>query len=76
MQFKDLPIGAKCRIKAFKAGSAEYRRRLLMLGISPGCTLEVVRIAPLGDPIEVRVRGCLISVRKDEADILDIEPMA
>ena len=47
-----------------------------MLGISPGCTLEVVRIAPLGDPIEVRVRGCLISVRKDEADILDIEPMA
>lgn len=76
MQFKDLPIGAKCRIKAFKAGSTEYRRRLLMLGISLGCTLEVVRIAPLGDPIEVRVRGCLISVRKDEADILDIEPMA
>ena len=36
---------------------------------------EVVRVAPLGDPIEIRIRGCLITVRKDEAEILDIDPI-
>ena len=46
-----------------------------MLGVTPGSTLEVIRVAPLGDPIELRIRGCLITVRKDEAEILDIEPI-
>ena len=53
----------------------EYRRRLLMLGVTPGSTVEIIRVAPLGDPIEIRIRGCLITVRKDEAEILDIEPI-
>ena len=51
----------------------EYRRRLLMLGATPGTPFEVVRIAPLGDPIEIRVRGSFISVRKDEAAIMEVE---
>ena len=50
----------------------EYRRRLLMLGATPGTSFEVVRIAPLGDPIEIRVRGSFISVRKDEAAIMEV----
>ena len=75
MQLKDMAIGAKGRVKAMTTSTPEYRRRLLMLGVTPGCTIEVVRIAPLGDPIEIRTRGCLISVRNDEAEILDIEPI-
>ena len=51
----------------------EYRRRLLMLGATPGAQFEVVRIAPLGDPVEIRVRGSFISVRKDEAKLLEVE---
>ena len=56
-------------------GQPEYRRRLVMLGATPGATFEVIRVAPLGDPIELRVRGSAISVRRDEAEILEIEPI-
>ena len=72
MQLKDMAIGAKGRVKAMTTSTPEYRRRLLMLGVTPGCTIEVVRIAPLGDPIEIRVRGSFISVRKDEAAIMEV----
>ena len=75
MQIKDMAIGSKGRVKSMNTSTPEYRRRLLMLGVTPGSTLEVIRVAPLGDPIELRIRGCLITVRKDEAEILDIEPI-
>ena len=75
MQLKDMPIGSKGRIKGMKSGHPEYRRRLVMLGATPGATFEVIRVAPLGDPIELRVRGSAISVRRDEAEILEIEPI-
>ncbi len=75
MQLKDMAIGSKGRVKSMNTSTPEYRRRLLMLGVTPGSTLEVIRVAPLGDPIELRIRGCLITVRKDEAEILDIEPI-
>ena len=70
-----MPIGAKGRVKSMATSTPEYRRRLLMLGVTPGSTGEIIRVAPLGDPIEIRIRGCLITVRKDEAEILDIEPI-
>lgn len=73
MQLKDMAIGTKGRVKSMNTSTPEYRRRLLMLGVTPGSTFEVIRVAPLGDPIEIRIRGCLITVRKDEAEILDIE---
>ena len=44
-----------------------------MLGATPGTTFDVVRIAPLGDPIEIRVRGSFISVRRDEATLMEVE---
>lgn len=75
MQLKDMAIGSKGRVKSMNTSTPEYRSRLLMLGVTPGRTLEVIRVAPLGDPIELRIRGCLITVRKDEAEILDIEPI-
>ena len=75
MQLKDMAIGSKGRVKSMNTSTPEYRRRLLMLGVTPGSTLEVIRVAPLGDPIELRIRGCLITARKDEAEILDIEPI-
>lgn len=70
-----MSIGAKGRVKSMATSTPEYRRRLLMLGVTPGSTVEIIRVAPLGDPIEIRIRGCLITVRKDEAEILDIEPI-
>lgn len=46
-----------------------------MLGATPGVEFEVVRIAPLGDPVEIRVRGSFISVRRNEAELIEIEPV-
>ena len=75
MQLKDMHIGSKGRNKEMKNTLPEYRRRLVMLGATPGTTFEVIRVAPLGDPLELRVRGSSISVRRDEAEIQEIEPI-
>ena len=48
-------------------GPLAVRRRLLEMGLCPGITVEVLRRAPLGDPLEVRVRGYLLSLRLDQA---------
>jgi Fe2+ transport system protein FeoA len=55
-------------------GERSFRRRLMELGLLPGTTVEVVRVAPLGDPLELRVRGCLLSIRREEARAIDVEP--
>lgn len=46
--------------------------RLEEMGVTPGETVEVVRFAPLGDPIEIRIRGYLLSLRKEEADLIKV----
>ena len=48
-------------------GDADIRRRLLEMGLTPGTSVRVVRFAPLGDPIDVEVRGYHLSLRKQEA---------
>ena len=75
MFLKDLNPGDKGKIRSYGKEHPEYRRRLLMLGATPGAQFEVVRIAPLGDPVEIRVRGSFISVRKDEAKLLEVEKL-
>ena len=74
MFLKDLNPGDKGKILSYGKEHPEYRR-LLMLGATPGAQFEVVRIAPLGDPVEIRVRGSFISVRKDEAKLLEVEKL-
>jgi ferrous iron transport protein A len=49
------------------AGPLAVRRRVLEMGLCPGVAVEVLRRAPLGDPLEVRVRGYLLSLRLDQA---------
>ena len=72
MLLKDLKPGTSGRGVAYSKASPDYRRRLLTLGATPGTPFEVVRIAPLGDPVEIRVRGSMISVRRDEASIMEV----
>ncbi len=50
-----------------------YRQKLLSMGLTPGTRFVVKRIAPLGDPIEIAVRGYSLSLRKHEAAILQVE---
>jgi ferrous iron transport protein A len=56
------------------AGQSSFRRRLLELGLVPGTRVELVRVAPLGDPIELLVRGASLSIRKAEASAITVEP--
>jgi ferrous iron transport protein A len=55
-------------------GSGPVRRRLVDMGITNGAAIEMVRIAPMGDPIEYLVRGYHLSLRKSEAALVEIEP--
>ena len=54
-------------------GEGDAARRLMDLGLIRGTTVEVVRMAPLGDPIEVRIRGFMLSLRRTEADHITVE---
>ena len=53
-------------------GARGFRRRLMELGLVPGTAVRVVNIAPLGDPMELEVRGCRLSIRKNEAEVVRV----
>jgi len=53
-------------------GSHGFRRRLMELGLLPGTRVELVSIAPLGDPLELLVRGCSLSIRRSEALLVEV----
>lgn len=54
----------------FDKGGQSYRQRLLAMGLTKGTEFEVARVAPLGDPVEIKVRDYSLSLRKDEAKAL------
>lgn len=56
-------------------GEPTLRRRLMDMGITPGAEVEVERLAPLGDPLEIEVRGYHLSLRKREAAQIEVEPI-
>lgn len=58
------------------AGRCCLRTRLIEMGILPGTLVRVVRMAPLGDPMEVRVRGSSISLRRSEAAMIQVERLS
>jgi len=68
-----LEVGESGRVAGFAAGGRSFRGRLLAMGLTPGTAFEVVRLAPLGDPVEIRVRGFQLSLRREEANILRVE---
>lgn len=55
-------------------GERSFRRRLMELGLLPGTTVTLLRTAPLGDPIEIAVRGCNLSIRKRDARYVSVRP--
>jgi ferrous iron transport protein A len=66
MKLADAPLGQMVTI-AVVGGDRAFRRRLMELGLLPGTRVKVVGVAPLGDPLELLVRGCSLSIRKAEA---------
>ncbi|MCT7358415.1 MAG: iron transporter [Thalassobium sp.] len=68
-----LSVGTQARIIGFTATEANFRRKLLALGLMPGTQIEVRRFAPLGDPMQIQLRGASVSLRKQEASIIQVE---
>ena len=62
----DLPLGQSARITSIDC-ERHLSRRLMEMGLLPGTPVRVVRVAPLGDPIELRVRNYALSLRRAEA---------
>ena len=64
-----LPVGLQARVIAVK-GSSTIARRLMEMGVVPGAPVRVIKAAPLGDPLEVRVRGYHLALRRTEAQMI------
>ena len=75
MTLKDLQVGDRAKVTGFLEGGSAYRRKLLSMGLTPGAELSVTRVAPMGDPTEIRVRGFALSVRRDEAAAVSVEKL-
>jgi ferrous iron transport protein B len=73
IRLSDMKAGDRGRVAEYDKNFLPYRHRLMAMGLTPGTEFKVVRVAPLDDPVEIRVRGMDISVRRDEVAGLQIE---
>ena len=69
---KDVKVGEKATVRRLH-GEGPTKRRIMDMGITKGVEIKVVKVAPLGDPIEVTVRGYQLSIRKDDAAMIEVE---
>ncbi len=69
----ELTRGQKARVIGYQDSPEPYRQKLLALGLTRNVNLQVKKMAPLGDPIEIEVRGYRLSLRKKEASTLLVE---
>ena len=69
---RDVPIGETAKVVKLH-GEGAVRRRIMDMGITRGTDIFVRKVAPLGDPIEINVRGYELSLRKADAEMIEIE---
>ena len=69
---KDVKVGETATVKKLH-GEGPVKRRIMDMGITKGVGLQVRKVAPLGDPRELTVRGYELSVRKDDAGMIEVE---
>ncbi len=74
VSLKDMKAGEKGHIAQF-AGGTRAKRRIAEMGISTGSIIEVERVAPLGDPMDVKIKGYHLSLRKEEAEHILVTPL-
>lgn len=67
MTLKELAVG-QVGVVVSIGEKGPIRRRIMDMGITPGASIKVIKVAPMGDPIEVNIRGYELSLRKDEAN--------
>ena len=71
MTLKEVSIGQTVTVKKL-FGQGAAKRRIMDMGITKGAELFVRKVAPLGDPIEITVRGYELSIRKEDAEMIEV----
>ena len=74
MTLKELEIGKYATIVSV-GGSGALRQHILDMGVTPGTEVTVVKYAPMGDPVEIRVHGYELTLRLDDAAKIEIQPI-
>jgi ferrous iron transport protein A len=70
---KNIKPGATVRVTKVGGESRPVKRRIMEMGITKGVEVYVRKVAPLGDPVEVTVRGYELSLRKADAELIEVE---
>lgn len=73
MTLEDLQVGKNAVIVKV-GGEGALRCRLLDMGLIPGTGIMIKKVAPMGDPIEIRIRGYELTIRMDDAKKIEVEP--
>lgn len=73
MNLRDMAVGDSGIVAGFAEGGRAYRKKLLSMGLTPGTEFSITRVAPMGDPVEIRVRGFKLSLRRGEAETVQVE---
>ncbi len=71
MTLRDVKVGQTCKVVKLN-GQGAVKRRIMDMGITKGVEIYVRKVAPLGDPIEITLRGYELSIRLDEAEKIDV----
>ena len=71
MTLKEVKIGQTVKVKKL-TGEGAVKRRIMDMGLTKGTEVTVLKVAPLGDPIEVTVRGYELSIRKADAEMVEV----
>ncbi|MCC8162670.1 MAG: ferrous iron transport protein A [Lachnospiraceae bacterium] len=69
---RDVPVGATAKVVKLH-GEGAIKRRIMDMGVTKGIDIYVRKVAPLGDPVEVTVRGYELSIRKVDAQMIEVE---
>ena len=69
---KEVKVGETVKVKKL-SGDGPVKRRIMDMGITKGVDVFIRKVAPLGDPVEVTVRGYELSLRKAEAEMIEVE---
>lgn len=72
MNLKDVKVGETVTIKKV-TGAGQVKRRIMDMGLTKGQSVYVRKVAPLGDPVEITVRGYELSLRKADAQMIEVE---
>lgn len=72
LTLREAEIGQAYKVKKI-TGAGPVKRRIMDMGLTKNTGFKVIKVAPLGDPVQVQVRGYQLSLRKDDAEMIEIE---